>query len=474
MLRKPSPLFKSGIEIDKNSAKRSWRSFLCRLCRVFGILLVLNLAPVAHSYSLLTHEQLIDLTWRDSIVPLLKSRYPNLTAAQLDEARAYAYGGCTIQDIGYYPFGDIFFSELTHYVRTGDFVVNLFRDAQNADELAFAIGALSHYIGDTVGHSEATNVAVAVEFPKLGAEFGPVVTYAEDEHAHVQTEFAFDINEIAHHRLAPLRYMRHIGLRVPVELVATSFSQTYGLGEDFTKRRSRRVNVRGFRFAVRTLIPRAAYALVVLHRNDFPADSQSAEFQKMASEAARVAAEDDWEKYRRKPGLITYSMAGVIYILPKLGPLRDVAIKGPSAKTEEDYVRSVNRSSDALRAALAKFGGPEPGLENRDLDTGSVVQPGGYKLTDQTYAELLRRLVVDPLKSVPVDAKSNILNYYSDPAAPILTKMNQEKWSRVQKDLAVLQAMPVKDPERPPGTNPVARQLPRITNALASNLHPEY
>jgi hypothetical protein len=127
----------------------------------------------AFAYSLLTHEQLIDITWKDSIVPLLLSRYPTLTAAQLDQARAYAYGGCVIQDIGYYPFGDAAFSNLTHYVRTGDFVLNLFRNATNANELAFAIGALSHYIGDSVGHSEATNRAVPIEFPKLGEKFGP-------------------------------------------------------------------------------------------------------------------------------------------------------------------------------------------------------------------------------------------------------------------------------------------------------------
>src|SRR5487761_2406107 len=64
----------------------------------------------AQAYSLLTHEQLIDLTWKDSIVPLLLSRYPNLTPADLEHARAYAYGGCVIQDIGYYPYGDMMYS----------------------------------------------------------------------------------------------------------------------------------------------------------------------------------------------------------------------------------------------------------------------------------------------------------------------------------------------------------------------------
>src|ERR1017187_4824148 len=172
--------------------------------RVFVLLLFLAAFPwggPAGAYTLLTHEQLIDLTWKSSIVPLLLSRYPGLTPEQLEHARAYAYGGCVIQDIGYYPFGDAAFSNLTHYVRTGDFVVNLFRNAGNADELAFAVGALSHYIGDSDGHALATNLAVPVEFPKLRAEYGPVVNYAQGKNQHIQTEFAFDIDGIAHHRL---------------------------------------------------------------------------------------------------------------------------------------------------------------------------------------------------------------------------------------------------------------------------------
>ena len=148
---------------------------------------------------------------------------------QLEEARSYAYGGCVIQDIGYYPFGDPFASDLTHYVRSGDFIVHLFRDAKDANQLAFAVGALSHYIGDNIGHSMAVNRAVPVEFPKLGAKYGPVVAYAQDRHAHVQTEFAFDINEIAHHRFAPVHYLRHVGLNVPTQQLAAAYYETYGL-----------------------------------------------------------------------------------------------------------------------------------------------------------------------------------------------------------------------------------------------------
>jgi hypothetical protein len=408
-----------------------------------GFFLFLSATRFALGYSLLTHEQLIDLTWQDSIIPLLKSRYPNTNAQDLERARAYAYGGCAIQDIGYYPFGDVFLSELMHYVRSGDFVASLFRNAHNVDELAFAIGALSHYIGDTVGHAQATNLAVAVEFPRLAEVYGPVVTYAEDEHAHVQTEFAFDINEIVHGRLAPLAFLRRAGLQVPTAQLAKAFYETYGQSKDFPRTRSRRINVRGYRFAVRRFLPRIAYAVTILNRKRLPADSQSPEFKKMAAEAARVSTENHWEDYRRKPGLLTYSLAGVIYVLPKFGPLKMVAVKGPTEATEEDYVRSVNRSTDSLRSALARFGGAKPGLENRDLDTGLLTQPGGYQLTDQTYAKLLHRLVVDPNVAIPASVKEDVLHYYNNPELPTFTKMYPEQWKRVRADVLILEKMPV-------------------------------
>ena len=112
------------------------------------MLMVAVAAPqLGLGYATFTHEELIDLAWNHSIRPLLLQRYPGTTEIGLREAHAYAYGGCLIQDLGYYPFGETLFSDLTHYVRSGDFVLALLRDAQSVNELAFAIGALSHYVG---------------------------------------------------------------------------------------------------------------------------------------------------------------------------------------------------------------------------------------------------------------------------------------------------------------------------------------
>lgn len=439
----------------------------------------------AFGYSVLTHEQLIDLTWNTSIVPLLLSRYPTLTPAELEHARAYAYGGCVIQDIGYYPFGDKNFSNLTHYVRSGDFVVNLFRNAGNADELAFAIGALSHYIGDSVGHSQATNLAVPVEFPKLRRRYGNVVSYAEGEHQHVQTEFAFDIDEIANRRFAPVNYLRHVGLEVPTRQLALAFYQTYGLREDFTQTRHHRVNVSGYRWAVHRFIPRVAYATTLLHRHDEPAEVNSdPDVQRLIAEVKAVEQQNHWDDYRKHAGLLTYTLAGVIFIVPKIGPLKLAAVKGPTSQTELDYVHSVVRSTDALNHVLRRFtpppstrstaqqaaaadthalppptdplpakpgssqavprGSPDPHhpLLNRDLDTGNPVKPAGYPLTDETYAYLLHHLAETPTAPVPPGIKEDILTYYADLSLPFATKKDPAAWAAVQRDLATLQTMP--------------------------------
>jgi hypothetical protein len=455
------------------------------------LLLALTMSPArpARAYSVLTHEQLIDLTWDKSIVPLLLSRYPTLTPAQIEHARAYAYGGCVIQDIGYYPFGDNFFSDLTHYVRSGDFVVNLFRNAGNADELAFAIGALSHYIGDSVGHSEATNLAVPVEFPRLKSRYGPRVNYAEGEHQHVQTEFAFDINEIAKHRFAPVHYLRHVGLEVPTKQVALAFYQTYGLRENFDDTRHHRINVGAYRFAVRRFIPRIAYATTQLHRSHEPADPTgsepgAADLERLTAEIDKVAVQNHWDEYRKHAGIGTYTLAGLLFILPKFGPLKLVAVKGPTPNTEADYVHSVLASTDKLDYTLRRFTppptlkpsadiaasanarkdpassnsvpanpaanqavprqslNPDHPLVNRDLDTGNPVKPAGYRLTDDTYALLLHRLVQTPVAPIPPGIKDDILAYYADPSLPFATKKIPAAWTQLQADLVTLRTMP--------------------------------
>lgn len=431
--------FKAALD-DRAARQFSW-SLRWRVWPVAVIAVMMMLPGACSGYSFLTHEQLIDLTWKNSIRPVLLARFPNMTEAQLHEAHAYAYGGCAIQDLGYYPLGNGFFSDLTHYVRSGDFISSLLRNAKTPDELAFAIGALSHYIGDTQGHADAINPAVAVEFPKLEERFGPSVAYDKNPHAHVRTEFAFDINEIGKHRFAPSAYLRHVGLQVPGDLLRRSFYETYGL-DDLNIIGHHHQVLRSYRFAVRTFLPRIAYAETLLHKKNMPDDMPGAPFDAFKAQLAQADFENGWNQYRKKAGVGTHLLAGVIVIVPKVGPLSYLSIKGPTAVTEEVYVESVLRSTASLRKQLTQLGTVEQSIPNRDLDTGAKVKPGGYRLTDQTYAELLDRITKHPDVKIPAGLKDDINAYYADPAAPISTKKKPQQWARVQRELGVLQGMP--------------------------------
>ena len=448
----------------------------------------------ARAYGILTHQQIIDCSWESTIVPLLLSRFPSLSPEQLKTAHAYAYGGSVIQDLGYYPFSNGFFSDLTHYVRSGDFVRSLFRHAHTADEVAFAIGALGHYIGDSIGHSTATNAAVALEFPKLSRKYGPSVNYAQSKNAHTRVEFGFDVNQAAKRRVAPYDYVAYIGFNVAWDQLAAAFSETYGfsineiLGEPGNA-------LRFYRFGARRFIPGFTYAEALIHKRGVPADAPSPEFDLYQRRTAQLAREADWNRYRKNPGVGTHLLAGLIVILPKIGPLQMLAIKTPTAHTESLYAESVNLSSTALALALNRLGVPEPSsvtvtdremtaairmenrisgetasgqvrgpvqragsavtlpailVPNRDLDTGQRVVPGGYPLTDQTYAKLLARVTKDPTRPVPEGLRRDILDYYADEDAPISTKRDRKKWVQVQNQRRVLMGTPTKpEPDLP-------------------------
>lgn len=412
------------------------------------LFLSLSTPRLCFGYGLFTHQQLVDLAWDNSIRPLLLDRFPHTTEAELRVAHAFAYGGCVIQDMGYYPFGHDFFSDLTHYVRTGDFVLSLFRHAQDVNDYAFAIGALSHYVGDSIGHSDAVNPATGLMFPKLEKKFGPIVTYQDKPSAHVRTEFGFDIDQLSAHRFAPQAYLDFIGFRVAGRLLRVAFRETYGLelrevlGPQFPA-------VRSYRSSVRRFIPRFAYAEVVIHKHHFQQDVLNQEFATYMERLGDIDYGKRFSGAYRNPGIGAHLIALFIPILPRIGPLAYLAIKDPTPETEQLYVASVNRSVDLYRRRLDQFRtdlAAAVDLPNRDLDTGEVVKPGAYRRTDKTYAKLLERITARPERAVRPGIKRDILAYYANPNAPIETRKHKRAWKRVQAELGQLEQIPVAAP----------------------------
>jgi hypothetical protein len=399
------------------------------------------LAPTSlFGYATFTHLELIDLAWDDSIRPLLLRKYPATTDAALQEAHAYAYGGALVQDLGYYPFGKKFFSDLTHYVRSGDFVVALLRGARNANELAFAVGALSHFVGDSYGHSEAVNPSTGIMFPKLARKYGAVVTYEDEPTAHVRTEFGFDVAQIAWGRYAPRAYRDHIGLHVSRALLERAFYETYGLTAPDILGRPRAA-IASYRASVRHVIPLFAKATIVKVHSHLPPDPPDPELQKLLNDISKTDYARNWSQYHHGPTVEDYLLGYLIRLIPRIGILKILSIQPPTTQTEDLFIKSLNNAAEVFRdrvGELLKGSGADLVLANRDLDTGTLVRPGGYKLTDETYAELLEKIVAQPGLRVPPGLRGNILAYYSDPNAPISTKKNGKEWARIQAELDML------------------------------------
>ncbi len=372
------------------------------------------------------------------------------------EAHAYAYGGSAIQDMGYYPFGKQFFSNLTHYVRSGDFVGWLLANAQTIDEYAFAIGALSHYVGDSIGHSEAVNPSTAVEFPKLEHRFGPMVTYDESPHGHIRTEFAFDIGELADGTFVPPDYLQFIGLKVPRKFLELAFKNTYGFDIHELLGRAHPA-LRSYRTSVRTFIPAFAEAEVVLHRHQFPAHAADGPYRILADRIARTNYERHWSHTYRGPGFKAHLLAVLVFIIPKIGAASDLAIKIPTPETEYWYFRSVNHAVDAFHDMLVKLlkdHNASLALANIDLDTGNPVKLEDYPLTDQTYAQLLERITAEPNRPIPEYLRKNILEYYASSASdPDLSK-------RLSERLEILMKMKISDDRGQGAATTISRRVP--------------
>lgn len=388
-------------------------------------------------YSLLTHEEIVDIAWQDDIVPLLLKRYPAATEKQLHEAHAYAYGGCLLQDIGYYPFGNEFFSDLTHYVRSGDFVANLIRESEDLDEYAFALGALSHYSSDNMGHPPV-NLAVGLTFPKLRAKYGESVTYEQNPKAHIQTEFGFDITQVAKQRFTSDRYHDFIGFQVSKPLLERAFLRTYGLrlevvmgGVDLA--------IGTYRRAVSEVIPEMTRAALTAYHPELVREVPNFSERRFLYNLSRVQYETEWGRTYRKPGFVARTFGWFVKIVPKVGILRGLAFKIPSPETEDIYIKSVNHTVTDYRRRLRQVEEGDLSFPNMDFDTGRPTAPGEYTLCDETYARLLNELVRRGPPDVPPALRADILAFYADPAK-VKTQKHRRARQRLSLELRALRA----------------------------------
>ncbi|HEY1468763.1 MAG TPA: zinc dependent phospholipase C family protein [Candidatus Acidoferrum sp.] len=405
---------------------------------ILGLLLCISCASDCGGYSVLTHEAIIDAAWKD-IEPLLLKRFPNATPDELLQAHAYAYGGAIIQDLGYYPFGNKFFSDLTHYVRSGDFVLALIGESSNLNEYAFALGAMAHYAADNAGHRLATNHAVAILYPGLEKKYGPVVTYEEKPSAHMKVEFGFDVDQVAKGHYAPKAYHDFIGFQVSKPVLERAFAKTYSLemssvfgGVDLA--------LGTYRHAVSTVIPRMTRVAWHLKRDEIQHSDPSETKTKYIYNISNSGYRRDWGDVYEKPNLAARMKAFFLRLIPKIGPFSGLAFHPPTPAVEHLYMNSFNETLDRYRALLLALQEDRLQLPNDNLDTGAITGAADYRLTDETYAKLLQKTSAKP---VPGALRQDFLSYYADLGKPYATKRNPKAWQELVKELDALKSIPV-------------------------------
>ena len=402
----------------RNMKTRNLRTLSIRILALS--LVILMCSSGVSAYSVLTHEEIVDLLWADEIRPLILKRFPGLTEEQLKEAHAYAYGGAVIQDLGYYPFGSVEFSDLVHYVRSGDFVRELLAQSNDADEYAFALGALSHYASDIAGHP-AVNHAVAIGYPKLEAKFGASIRYAQDKSAHLKTEFGFDTVQVEKNRYTSQQYHEFIGFQVSKSLLERVFPIVYGVQlKDVLRHED--LAIGSYRYSVSQLIPEMTQVALQTHKKDLMRETPNFAKQKFLYRLSRSNYEREWGKDYVKPGLHTRILSTLLRFMPRIGPFKGLGFKSPTPQTEDLYIKSINTTVDQYRAFLEQVRTDSLVLANYDLDSGNPTRIDEYSLTDQTYAKLLGQLAKSKFDHTTPELRDNILQFYSAVSASIQTK----------------------------------------------------
>jgi hypothetical protein len=410
-----------------------------RVIVVCLIAVLLALPAPLHAYAVLSHEAIIDAVWETHIKPLLLRKFPQATEEDLSRAQAYAYGGAIIQDMGYYPYGSPFFSDLTHYVRSGDFILALLRDAKDLNEYAFAAGALAHYAADNNGHRLGTNRAVPILYPGLRKKFGDSVSYEDNQLAHVKTEFGFDVLEIARERYAPDSYHDFIGFEVSRPVLDQAFLETYGLElKDVLVDEDKALN--SYRHDVSKLIPKATRIAWHLKQDEIKDDIPDATKRKFLFNLSRSNFEREWGKDYRKPSPGERFLAFLFRLVPKFGPLQILQFRTPTPQTEQMFEASFNATLDRYRELLTNLREDRLDLPNDNFDVGENTGPGKYRLNDEAHAQLLDKLAQSKFANATAEVKTELLHFFAEPDAPYATKRNAKAWTKVQSQLQQLKS----------------------------------
>lgn len=386
------------------------------LPKLIFFLLLTALPFSGKAYSILSHQAVIDAAWPQAILPQLKKKFPAGTDKEWQEAYAYAYGGSVAADMGYFPFGSALFSDLVHYVRSGDFVNTLIAEASTINEYAFALGFLSHYYADGIGHHEATNRCAPLLYDGVKKKFGAYVTYEQHPLSHGRTEFGFDVLQLARGAYQPEAYRNFIGFQVSKQVMERAFAKVYGL--DFNQLFSKwNLALGSFRWAVRSLTPMLTRTAWRAKKDEIKQKQPGIHSRQFVYRMNRRAYYQQFGRERKKPGIISSVGAFVFRILPKVGPLKKYRFAVPDRASEALFIASFNKISQQYTQQIQRTAYGNGGLPNIDFDTNKLACWGEYGLANKTHSALLLQLKENNFTTTDAALKENLLSFFGSNAA---------------------------------------------------------
>ncbi len=374
---------------------------------------------------------------------MLLKKYPNATTDDIKKAHAYAYGGCLVADMGYMPFGQPYFTDLLHYVRSGDFVTALVTESQNLNEYAFALGAVSHYMADKYGHSLATNQSVPLANPDLKARFGDVVTYADDHTSHSRMELAYDVIQTAKGHYATIEYHDFIGFSMAKPVLERAFLKTYGqdlnvLFPDFDG------TVSTFRWGVRDLFPAILHNAWKTKKNEIRKMDVHARHRDFRFKMPKKMYDKEFGTDYTRPNFKARAVAFLIRILPKIGPLKKFSFKYPGIESENLFKKSMDSILVNYAVALQHADNNRLTLANIDFDTGKPTSADEYRLADKTYNDLLLHLQDNQFSCMDAALQRDILNFYNKADATKLAANDPDGNQKAAEALQKIKALAIK------------------------------
>lgn len=378
-----------------------------------ALLVIFTSTHYAKGYAILAHEAIIDATWEQQLKPLLRQKYPSTPDSLIKKAHAYAYGGALVADMGYMPLGSAEFSDMMHYVRSGEMIETLLNEAQNINEYAFALGALSHYVADEYGHSRATNLTVPILYKKLRKKYGNFVTYGDDNLSHSRVEFSFDVLQVARGNYNSQAYHDFIGFAISKPVLDRAFLKVYGerLDDIFGDFDS---SVKTLRWGVNKLFPTLIKRTWKAERDTIMKRQPGMTARKFKYKMNKRQYFQEFGKGREKPGFWASVTTFIIRVMPKIGPLKTLKYVDPGQQGEKLFVKAFDTILISYTDRVHKAAKNELHLSDIDFDTGRRTVIGEYALADQTYADWVIYLADKKFKYLTPELKQHLVTYFKD------------------------------------------------------------